>query len=171
MTPLREAQHSAAPAARRAQAQNAPAPTRIFDVNPPLPPQIWDQLARAARAARERAHAPYSHFAVGAALLDDQGRIHAGCNVENAAYPQGLCAEAVALGQLVLGGGRRVLAVLVVGEAAQPVTPCGGCRQKLREFASDDTPVWSADLHGITARHTLGALLPASFGPDHLGRA
>ena len=140
-------------------------------MNPPLPPQIWDQLARAARAARERAHAPYSHFAVGAALLDDQGRIHAGCNVENAAYPQGLCAEAVALGQLVLGGGRRVRAALVVGEAAQPVTPCGGCRQKLREFASDDTPVWSADLRGITARHTLGALLPASFGPDHLGRA
>lgn len=134
-----------------------------------LPSPPWDQLAQAARAARDRAYAPYSHFAVGAALLDDQGRIHAGCNVENAAYPQGLCAEAVALGQLVLAGGTRVIAALVVGESAQPVTPCGGCRQKLREFASDDAPVWSADLHGITARHTLGGLLPASFGPDHLG--
>lgn len=128
----------------------------------------WQQLADAARAARERAHAPYSRFRVGAALLDEQGRIHAGCNVENAAYPQGLCAEAVALGQLVLAGGTRVLAALVTGEAPQPVTPCGGCRQKLREFAADDAPVWSADGAHITARHTLGELLPASFGPAHL---
>jgi cytidine deaminase len=164
-------QHSAAPAARCALAQNAPAPKRNSDVKSPLPRLPWDQLAQAARAARERAYAPYSHFAVGAALLDEQGRIHAGCNVENAAYPQGLCAEGVALGQLVLSGGTRVLAAIVVGESAQPVTPCGGCRQKLLEFAADDTPVWSADLHAITARHTLGALLPASFGRDHLGRS
>lgn len=164
-------QHSAAPAVRHTRAQNAPAPKRNLDVTSPQAPLPWDQLAQAARAARERAYAPYSQFAVGAALLDEQGRIHAGCNVENAAYPQGLCAEAVALGQLVLAGGTRVLAALVVGEAAQPVTPCGGCRQKLREFAGDDMPVWSADLHGITARHTLGALLPASFGPDHLGKS
>ncbi len=170
MTPVRDVQHSAATTARRALAQNAPAPKRNFDVKSPLPSLPWDQLAQAARAARERAYAPYSHFSVGAALLDEQGRIHVGCNVENAAYPQGLCAEAVALGQLVLSGGTRVLAALVVGEAAQPVTPCGGCRQKLREFAADDTPVWSADGHSITARHTLGALLPASFGPAHLGR-
>ena len=132
---------------------------------------LIQRLFDAACAARLQAYAPYSNFLVGAALLDEQGRIHAGCNVENAAYPQGLCAEAVALGQLVLAGGTRVLAALVVGEAAQPVTPCGGCRQKLREFAGDDMPVWSADLHGITARHTLGALLPASFGPDHLGES
>lgn len=156
---------------RRVLAQNAPAPTRNPDLKSPLSlsDTQWAALAAAARAARARAYAPYSQFAVGAALLDEQGRVHAGCNVENAAYPQGLCAEAVALGQLVLAGGTRVLAALVVGEAARPVTPCGGCRQKLREFADDDTPVWSADLHGITARHTLGALLPASFGPDHLG--
>ncbi|MBX3605563.1 MAG: cytidine deaminase [Piscinibacter sp.] len=127
------------------------------------------QLAEAARAARARAYAPYSRFAVGAALLDEQGRIHAGCNVENAAYPQGLCAEAVALGALVLAGGTRVRAAVVCGEAPAPVTPCGGCRQKLREFAADDTPVWSADGAQFTARHTLGALLPAGFGPDHLG--
>ena len=152
-------------------AQNAPAPKRNPDVKPPLPETPWAALAEAARTARGHAHAPYSHFAVGAALLDEQGRIHAGCNVENAAYPQGLCAEAVALGQLVLSGGTRVVAALVLGDAARPVTPCGGCRQKLREFADDDTPVWSADLRGITARHTLGALLPASFGPDHLGKS
>ena len=97
-----------------------------------------DELLAAARAVRERAYAPYSRFAVGAAVLDEQGRIHAGCNVENAAYPQGWCAEASALAVMVAAGGRRVLAVAVCGVAADPVTPCGGCRQKLREFAADD---------------------------------
>ncbi len=127
-----------------------------------------DALLAAARAARGRAYAPYSKFAVGAALLDEQGRIHAGCNVENAAYPQGLCAEAVAIGHLVLAGGQRIAAVVVVGEAGQPVTPCGGCRQKLREFATDGVPVIAADMSRVRARHTLGELLPASFGPEHL---
>ena len=126
-------------------------------------------LVAAARAARKRAYAPYSRFLVGAALLDEQGRIHAGCNIENAAYPQSQCAEATAIGHLVLAGGRRILAAAVVGVAAQPVTPCGGCRQRLREFASDDTPVWVADLGGVRAQYTLGQLLPARFGPAHLG--
>ena len=128
------------------------------------------QLASAARAARDRAYAPYSNFAVGAALLDEHGRIHAGCNIENAAYPQGLCAEAVALGQLVLAGGTRVLAAVVAGESAQPVTPCGGCRQKLREFAAPDTPVLVADTAVVQLRLTLEQLLPHSFGPEHLGK-
>ena len=126
------------------------------------------RLVSAARAARAQAYAPYSHFAVGAALLDERGRVHAGCNVENAAYPQSQCAEASAIAHLVLAGGRRILAAVVVGVADAPVTPCGGCRQRLREFAADDTPVWTADLHGVRARFTLGALLPASFGPGHL---
>ena len=127
-----------------------------------------DPLITAAMEARVKAHAPYSKFYVGAAMRDEKGRIHSGCNIENAAYPQGLCAEASALAHLVSAGGKRVLAALVVGVAAQPVTPCGGCRQKLREFAADELPVWSADLQGVTARHTLGGLLPASFGPQHL---
>ncbi|MES2718163.1 MAG: cytidine deaminase [Pseudomonadota bacterium] len=130
---------------------------------------LMARLVDAARAARERAYAPYSRFQVGAALLDEQGRIHAGCNVENAAYPQGQCAEATAIGHLVLAGGLRILAVAVVGVAADPVTPCGGCRQRLREFAADDAPVWVADLQVVRARYTLGQLLPASFGPAHLG--
>jgi len=129
---------------------------------------VQKALIAAARAARAQAHAPYSKFAVGAAVLDDQGRIHAGCNVENAAYPQGWCAETSALAAMVLAGGRRVVAVAVCGEAPEPVTPCGGCRQKLREFAADDCPVWTADLHAVTATFTLGQLLPASFGPHHL---
>ena len=117
---------------------------------------------------RDNAHAPYSRFKVGAALLDEHGRIHAGCNVENAAYPQGLCAEAGAMAAMVAAGGKRIAAVIIVGEGAQPCTPCGGCRQKLREFASDDTPVVVADLQQVRARFTLGELLPHSFGPEHL---
>jgi cytidine deaminase len=136
----------------------------------PVGEQEFERLLQAARTVRQHAHAPYSRFAVGAALLDEQGRVFAGCNVENAAYPQSLCAEAVALGALVAAGGKRVRAAVVVGDAAQPVTPCGGCRQKLREFAADHAPVWSADSQGWRARHTLGALLPAGFGPDHLPR-
>ena len=127
-----------------------------------------EALFEAARAARGYAYAPYSKFTVGAALMDEQGRIHAGCNVENAAYPQGLCAEAVALGHLVLAGGQRIAAVAVVGEGTELVTPCGGCRQKLREFASDEVPVLIGDMQNQRARFTLGELLPASFGPGHL---
>ena len=125
-------------------------------------------LIAAARAAREQAHAPYSHFAVGAAVVDENGRIHAGCNVENAAYPQGWCAETSALAAMVSAGGRRVLAVAVCGVAADPVTPCGGCRQRLREFAADDCPVWVVDEDSVRASFTLGQLLPHSFGPHHL---
>lgn len=125
---------------------------------------LWD----AARRVRAHAHAPYSRFAVGAAVLDEQGRVHAGCNVENAAYPQGWCAETSALAALVSAGGRRVQALLVVGEAADPVTPCGGCRQKLREFAAEDCPIIVADSREVRGRYTLGQLLPVSFGPQHL---
>jgi cytidine deaminase len=135
-------------------------------MNQPSPKE--DDLIVAARTARARAHAPYSHFQVGAALLDEQGRVHTGCNVENSAYPQGLCAEAGAIAAMVAAGGTRIVATVVVGEGAQPCTPCGGCRQKLREFARDDTPVIVADLQQVRGRFTLGELLPHSFGPEHL---
>jgi cytidine deaminase len=125
-------------------------------------------LQQAARQARDKAYAPYSKFAVGAAVLDDQGRIHAGCNVENAAYPQGWCAEASAIAAMVLAGGKRILAVAVCAVAPQPVTPCGGCRQKLREFAADDCPIWVSDMKAQRGAYTLGGLLPHSFGPEHL---
>jgi cytidine deaminase len=131
-------------------------------------PALQDRLIEAARQARARAYAPYSKFLVGAAVLDELGHIHAGCNVENAAYPQGWCAEASALAAMVMAGGRRVLAVAVCAQAPEPVTPCGGCRQKLREFAAGDCPVWVADEHGLKATYTLGELLPHGFGPQHL---
>ena len=140
-----------------------------MDAKEGLSPDQERHLVQVARDVRLRAHAPYSHFAVGAALLDEQGRVHAGANIENAAYPQGLCAEAAALAHLVVAGGRRVVAAVVVGQGREPVTPCGGCRQKLREFASDPAPpVIVADLHAVRGRYTLGGLLPHSFGPDHL---
>ncbi|MGM9490672.1 cytidine deaminase [Ideonella sp. YS5] len=129
----------------------------------------WSALLEAARQAREKAYAPYSRYLVGAALLDDQGRIHAGCNVENAAYPEGVCAEAGAISHMVLNGGRRIVAAVVVGEGAEAITPCGGCRQKLREFGADSLVVRSADAQGQwRGEHTLGQLLPSSFGPAHL---
>ncbi len=127
-----------------------------------------DALLTAARGVRQKAHAPYSRFKVGAAVLDEQGRIHAGCNVENSAYPQGLCAEAGAIAAMVAAGGTRIVTAVVVGEGEQPCTPCGGCRQKLREFARDDTPVIVADMQQVRVRFTLGELLPHGFGPEHL---
>lgn len=126
------------------------------------------RLLGAARDAQGRAYAPYSQFAVGAAVLDEHGRIHAGCNVENAAYPEGVCAEAGALSAMVLAGGRQVRALAVVGDGAGLVTPCGGCRQKLREFGAADTPVLVGDRERLRAEFTLAQLLPASFGPENL---
>jgi cytidine deaminase len=127
-------------------------------------------LLDAARQARGRAYAPYSNYPVGAAVLDESGRIHAGCNVENAAYPEGLCAEAAALSAMVLAGGRQARAVLVVGsgEDGNWITPCGGCRQKLREFGAPELIIQSASALALGPRHTLAQLLPESFGPGHI---
>lgn len=125
-------------------------------------------LYLAASEVRERAYAPYSNFHVGAAVMDETGRIHVGCNVENAAYPIGQCAEASAIAAMVAAGGRQVVAAMVVGEADDTVTPCGGCRQRLREFASDDVPVLLADAKRVREVMSIGDLLPRSFGPDHL---
>ena len=132
-------------------------------------PEPWNELLAAAREARDHAYAPYSRYRVGAALLDDRGLVHAGCNVENAAYPEGVCAEAGALSNMVLNGGSRIVAAVVVGEGAEAITPCGGCRQKLREFGDASLVIRSADAQGQwRGEHTLGQLLPSSFGPAHL---
>ncbi len=133
-----------------------------------IAPREIERLLEAARAAQGRAHAPYSRFAVGAAVLDEQDRVHAGCNVENAAYPLGTCAEAGAIAALVASGGKRVVALLVMGDGENLVTPCGGCRQRLREFAAADTPVLIANRERVRARFTLEQLLPESFGRENL---
>ncbi|AWN52032.1 cytidine deaminase [Methylobacterium sp. 17Sr1-1] len=127
-----------------------------------------DTLLSAARAAQARAHAPYSRFRVGAAIRDEAGAVHAGCNVENAAYPVGTCAEAGAIAAMVAHGGRRIAAILVLGDGEALVTPCGACRQRIREFAAPDTPIHVAGPQGVRKTFTLDDLLPASFGPDNL---
>ena len=127
-----------------------------------------DDLALAAAAVRERAYAPYSRFPVGAALRADDGSVHAGCNVENAAYPQGTCAEAGAIAAMVAAGRRRIAEVAIAGGEA-PCPPCGGCRQRLREFAGPDVSVRMVDAAGRTLLvRSLGELLPDSFGPELL---
>lgn len=125
-------------------------------------------LLAAARAAQKNAYAPYSNFLVGAAVLDAQDRIHAGCNVENAAYPEGVCAEAGALSAMVLAGGRHAKAVAVVGSSSKWTTPCGGCRQKLREFCTQDAPIFVASSETDGPIYNMAHLLPDSFGPEHL---
>jgi len=127
-----------------------------------------DALFAAALAARENAYAPYSHFRVGAAILTPEGEIFSGCNVENAAYPQGACAEAGAIGAMVVGGRRQIAEILVIGDGEGLCTPCGGCRQRIREFAGAQTPIHVAGLQGARASFTLDELLPVSFGPGHL---
>jgi cytidine deaminase len=130
-----------------------------------------DRLFEAAKAARARAYAPYSRFRVGAAVLDMDGNIHAGCNVENAAYPVGTCAEAGSIAAMICAGHgdqSRIAAILVLGEGAP--TPCGACRQRIREFAGPETLIIAADPDGTRTRFTLENLLPHAFGPDNLRR-
>lgn len=130
----------------------------------------FDALFAAAAAIQRRAYAPYSRFKVGSALLGDDGAVYAGCNVENAAYPVGTCAEAGAIAAMIAGGAQAIRAVLVFGDGAELVTPCGACRQRIREFAAPETPIAVAGPEGIRARFTLAELLPASFGPANLPR-
>jgi cytidine deaminase len=126
------------------------------------------ELFAAACRAHAHAYAPYSHFHVGAAIRSSSGAVYTGCNVENAAYPQGWCAEASAIAAMVTAGDRVITDVLVVCDGDDLSTCCGGCRQKLREFAPLDTPIHVAGLEGVRRVFTLGELLPASFGPENL---
>lgn len=125
-------------------------------------------LFAAAAAIHAKAYAPYSKFKVGAALLSGSGAVYQGVNVENAAYPVGTCAEASAIAAMVAGGDHTIEAILVIGDGDLLVTPCGGCRQRIREFARPDTPIHIAGPQGVRATFTLNDLLPHSFGPDNL---
>ncbi len=130
------------------------------------------ELFEKAGAVRERAHAPYSRFHVGAALRTEDGAVFAGTNVENASYPEGWCAETSAIAQMVAaappGPGRRIATVAVVADRidGRLTTPCGGCRQRLAEFAGPDTPVHVSDPAGGTETFTMRQLLPAAFALD-----
>jgi len=123
------------------------------------------ELIDAALAVREHAYCPYSGFHVGAVLVDDQGRVHIGCNVENASYPQGNCAETSAIGAMVAAGGNSIVTIAVAGgrEKVTACTPCGGCRQRIAEFADDQTRILVIDDEDDWHTYTMSELLPASF--------
>jgi cytidine deaminase len=123
-----------------------------------------------AAAARPNAYAPYSGFKVGAALRTASGKVFVGVNVENAAYPQGTCAEAGAIAAMIAGGETRIAEVAVIADSPDPVTPCGGCRQKLSEFAAPDTPVTMASVSGETLTMTMSELLPGAFAKSAMDR-
>ena len=122
-------------------------------------------LIDAAKSVRPHAHAPYSGYKVGAALLDDNGNVHVGCNVENAAFPEGTCAEANAIGTMVAAGGRRIVAIAAVGgkQEIEACTPCGGCRQNILEFADENTRIILLGDGNTIDSYTIEELLPASF--------
>lgn len=130
-----------------------------------------DDLKDAARAVREMAYAPYSNFLVGAALRTPSGEVFSGCNVENVAYPEGTCAEAGAIAAMVAAGARKITEVYVVGSGTMPVPPCGGCRQKLAEFADADVRITMATPDGVETVMTMAALLPGAFTNAHLDGA
>jgi len=128
----------------------------------------FTKLFEAAKIVRDKAHVPYSEFKVGAALLTEDNSIIVGCNVENAAYPQSQCAEASAIGNLVSQGFSKIKEVVVIGSGNLLCSPCGGCRQRLREFASLDVYIHMCNSEGHLKTSTLKELLPDSFGPENL---
>jgi cytidine deaminase len=128
------------------------------------------ELFDAAVAVKANAYVPYSQFPVGAALRTTSGNVHAGCNVENSAYPQGVCAEASAISAMASAGDRAIATVVVVCDGEMLSTPCGGCRQKIREFATPDLVVHVCGPEGLRKSYTMDELLPDSFGPENLSR-
>jgi cytidine deaminase len=124
-----------------------------------------NELIEAAKKARNNAHAPYSGYKVGAALLDDHGRIHTGCNVENSAFPVGTCAEVNAIGSMVATGGKTIVAIAAVGgrDEIEACTPCGGCRQNILEFADGNTRIILVGADDSLNQYSIDELLPASF--------
>jgi cytidine deaminase len=127
-------------------------------------------LIKAAAQVRENAHAPYSNYKVGAALRAASGAVYVGCNVENVAYPEGTCAEAGAIAAMVAAGETVITEAAVIADAPMPVAPCGGCRQKLLEFAAPDVVLTMATTAGQVESVRIGDLLPGAFGAAHMGK-
>ena len=126
-------------------------------------------LRAAAKSVRERAYAPYSRFKVGAAIRSPSGAVHVGCNVENVAYPEGTCAEAGAIAAMCAAGDTKIAEIYVIADSPDPAPCCGGCRQKIREFASPDVKIHCCTEAGeLIQTFTLAELLPFSFGPENL---
>lgn len=127
-------------------------------------------LLSAATQVRENAYAPYSRFKVGAAIRAASGKIYSGCNVENVAYPEGTCAEAGAIAAMIAAGDTVIAEVLVIADSPAPVPPCGGCRQKIAEFAASDVQVTLCTIDGAARVMTVADLLPGSFTAAHMDR-
>lgn len=127
-----------------------------------------DDLFKAAREAMTKAYAPYSKFPVGAALKTEDGRVFTGANIEVASFPEGWCAETTALAHYVMGGGGRITEIAVVAEKMDRITPCGGCRQRLAEFATADTKLHLCDQTGVVETLTMAQILPLGFAGDTL---
>ncbi|MDG1471962.1 MAG: cytidine deaminase [Ascidiaceihabitans sp.] len=125
-------------------------------------------LKKAAFAVRDNAYAPYSKFHVGAAIRAESGAVYVGCNVENAAYPEGTCAEAGAIAAMIAAGETRLSEAYVAAGGSKLITPCGGCRQKLAEFADGDVLVHMATTSGLESTMRMDALLPGAFGAGHM---
>lgn len=125
-------------------------------------------LVKAAAEVRQRAWAPYSRFKVGAAIRAANGQVYVGCNVENVAYPEGTCAEAGAIAAMVAGGETRIEEIAVIADSPEPVPCCGGCRQKIAEFASAETKVTLATISGAIKVMTVAELLPGAFSALHM---
>jgi cytidine deaminase len=123
------------------------------------------KLIEEAKKVRDRAYAPFSGFFVGAALLDENDQLHVGCNVENSSFPEGSCAEANAIGAMLAKGGKNIVTIAVVGgkDELEDCAPCGGCRQRIREFSSDDTRIIAMSGSGDFVEYSVDELLPKSF--------
>jgi len=129
----------------------------------------FDAMLKVAESARENAHCPYSHFAVGACVLSDTGELFAGCNVENSAYPSGQCAEATAIGNMVTQlGPRKIKALLILTDTKQPVASCGECLQKISELAAADAQLISYTCSGKKLQHDFKACLPMRYTDEDL---
>ncbi len=125
-------------------------------------------LFLAAKAAMQKAYAPYSKFPVGAAIRTADGKVFAGANIEIASYPEGWCAETTALGHYIMGGGGKITEIAVIAERMPRVTPCGGCRQRLAEFAVSEAKLHLCDSTGALDTVTMGEMLPYGFAGDIL---
>ena len=125
-------------------------------------------LIEAAKSVQNNAYAPYSNFKVGAAVRAASGQIYAGCNVENVAYPEGTCAEAGAIAAMVAAGETEITEALVIADSPLPVSPCGGCRQKLAEFCGGAVKITMTTLGGATSEMTIADLLPGAFSQEHM---
>lgn len=128
-----------------------------------------DDLFEAARRAMAFCHAPYSQFPVGAAIRAEDGKVYAGANIENVAFPEGWCAETTAISHMVMRGAKRIVEIAVIAEKLALCSPCGGCRQRIKEFATPETKIYLCDETGIKKTMTMAELLPHSFETEVIG--